>query len=267
MTDGTLDGDSRRPGMSGGTKVVLFLVGGAATACLICCGVAGFFFWKLKGIVENAQVTDPVKVVQAARDIVEMTIPPEFEPKQAVNLLLAKTVSFELKGNPLGSLQIAEFIDTAHTRELIEKQQELAWQAAKAASRKAKQATPPPIAGQPDAPEAGAEEPKADKLEADKPEAGSPDAPEMEQAAADEEEKDAPEKAPAVTEEHKTRDYDIRSQKVAVDFKKLTEENGSIMHHVTATFKGKNGLVTIVLILPDANYDEAKVDAMLKSIR
>lgn len=76
-----------RQGMSGGMKflVTILIVGGVCG--VLCCGVGGYFAYKLKQGFQFTQNPDEVKEKSAA--IAKMTIPDQFHPTLAMKLDLA----------------------------------------------------------------------------------------------------------------------------------------------------------------------------------
>ncbi|MEX0979176.1 MAG: hypothetical protein WDZ48_10005 [Pirellulales bacterium] len=74
-----------RPGMSGGTKVLLGLGIGCGVLVLLCCGVfgiGGYFFGRS---VQHAMSEDPATIRNVTDSIVTIEIPPPLEPKMSLD--------------------------------------------------------------------------------------------------------------------------------------------------------------------------------------
>ncbi len=72
----------KKPGMSTTTKVLIVLACAGGFMCLLCCGGGIYFAQNIKKGVTN----DPKEVAQRAKDIAEMDVPANFQPKAAMDI-------------------------------------------------------------------------------------------------------------------------------------------------------------------------------------
>jgi hypothetical protein len=67
-------------------------------------------------------------------------------------------------------------------------------------------------------------------------------------------------------ESTETREFTIGGEKVPFEFIKGTSAQGP-SRQVVGVFQGRNGVIMVMLIVPESDYDEAAVVRMLESIR
>ncbi len=78
--------ESRPPGMSGTTKVLLGLGIGCGVLALLCCGGAGVtMYWFGKSIQESMS-KDPAKIREVTNEIVTIDIPASFQPEMSMDM-------------------------------------------------------------------------------------------------------------------------------------------------------------------------------------
>lgn len=73
-----------------------------------------------------------------------------------------------------------------------------------------------------------------------------------------------------VAQSTETKTFKVNGEDVEFDFVKGTrpgDSSGTIYRQVTGTFQGKNGIVMLMLFIPDSEYDEEAVSKMIQSIR
>jgi hypothetical protein len=68
-------------------------------------------------------------------------------------------------------------------------------------------------------------------------------------------------------ESSETREFTIDGEKVAFEFIKGTARGGGPTRQVVGVFPGRGGIVMLMLIIPESDYDEAAIMRMLESIR
>lgn len=85
---------------SKGSNVLFILLAGFGVICVICCGISGIVGYRVTQMVREAISTDPVKITAMTRDILDITIPPDYEPKSGINFGFVKTVIYVNRVKP-----------------------------------------------------------------------------------------------------------------------------------------------------------------------
>ncbi|MBS0265053.1 MAG: hypothetical protein JSS02_24190 [Planctomycetes bacterium] len=71
-----------------------------------------------------------------------------------------------------------------------------------------------------------------------------------------------------VTQSKETRKFNINGEAAEFDFIKGNRPGDTaVIRQVIGSFKGRSGVVMLILVVPDSEYDEEAVIAMIKSIR
>jgi hypothetical protein len=88
--------EASKQGMSPAIKVLLIVGGVGGFFLLLCCGGIGLFAWKFKGVIEEITVTkDADEIRRRTGKIIEIDIPPEFEPVVGHELFFMRWVGYE----------------------------------------------------------------------------------------------------------------------------------------------------------------------------
>lgn len=90
------DPTAPKPGMSLAVKVLLIVGGIGGFLLLLCCGGAGFLFWKAKDVFERFAITTDADEIQGRLDnIVRIDLPDDFHPTIGMELGVMRWVGFE----------------------------------------------------------------------------------------------------------------------------------------------------------------------------
>lgn len=110
------DPEQRKPGMSTTVKVLLLLGGIGGICSLLCCGGAFILVNRAQQILEDAGINfkdivtvEPEAIRERTQKIAKLEIPPGFEPKQAVDMVIMKYAIYTKGANADSSLVLMEF--------------------------------------------------------------------------------------------------------------------------------------------------------------
>lgn len=240
-------GNPHSQGMSGGTKVLLgFLVFGGICA-LVCCGGVGFVYYKFKEAVD--MTVAPAEVEARAQEIVQFKAPARFQPAMAMKVK-ANGGSFNVVTYHAaavgGSMTISE---TSTPFEEAKDHPEEALEEIKEMQRDKAGAPAVGVGSEPAEPAAPGE--SMEPAEAESPET-PPATPDVKQNPAE------------------TKERVIRGQKVTVHYSKdFNPGTGKHLRSMHVVVPGKTpGTSAIVrLMVPEAAWDDAEVEALLDSLQ
>lgn len=246
-------GNPKKQGMSGGSKVLMgFLVFGGICA-LACCGVGGFVYYKFKQAFD--MTVTPAEVEARAQEIVQVKIPARFKPVMAMKMNLGEVrtslANYQI-GPGGGTISIIEsstpFEQAKDQAEQIQQQMKQAQRGNAGPAAPSPSPSPAPV-------EVEKEEPPA----------------EGEMKPADGEEPKTPAEMPEEGEEKtEIKERTIRGQKVQVKYAHSTEENtGKKTRSMTVVVPGKTPDMSVVITMevPEADWNEAEVEAFVDSIQ
>ncbi|MGQ0633919.1 MAG: hypothetical protein ACT4QC_04875 [Planctomycetaceae bacterium] len=210
-----LEGPQRRSSSASRWLVAVGIIGGICL--LVCCGGVLGVGWWVSHLVENAAIEDPEKVRELSRQIVEIDVPPQFEPVQGSDIMFFRMVSYRHKTEPEGELTLVE-------------------------------------ANQ----QAGAHDFSIDDEPADLSPAGEGqaegDSPEAENSDAD-----------AV--HYETREFEVAGSPVTFEVGAYKSDAGHPLRSVSGSFRGRRGQVTLSVVAPEDELNDAALERLMKSIR
>lgn len=77
-------------------KILLIVFGSlAGLAILGCCGTVGVFYFVAQQALKDADLKNPADIQRVTAEMTDITIPPEFVPKQASSVFFVKTAQYE----------------------------------------------------------------------------------------------------------------------------------------------------------------------------
>ena len=79
-------GQTSPPGMSSGTKALLIVLIVLGILMLLCCGVAGVFFFSVGKWAQDAMSQDPVRIRATTQEMVDMDLPAELQPQMMLDM-------------------------------------------------------------------------------------------------------------------------------------------------------------------------------------
>lgn len=92
-----------KKGMGSGLKIFLFLVVGFGVLAVVCCGIFGYFSYRVVQTAKDAVSEDPEKIRQVTGEMAQLDMPADFEPKMSMNFEIPFTgqhVKFAIWSGP-----------------------------------------------------------------------------------------------------------------------------------------------------------------------
>jgi hypothetical protein len=102
------DEEQRPRGMSTTTKVLLTLAAVGGVFLLLCCGGVFYGVQQFQKFAKDAVKTNPADVRQATAEIIHIDLPPEFEPKQSMDMIFMKMVIWQHRKDRSATVMISQ---------------------------------------------------------------------------------------------------------------------------------------------------------------
>ncbi len=93
MVEDNFQRPSPRP--SGGSSVLVWVLGIGAVCLVVCCGGFGVMAWRLKSFVADMATSDPAEIRKQTAEMVDITIPEKYTPVQGMNLVVFHMVMYQ----------------------------------------------------------------------------------------------------------------------------------------------------------------------------
>src|SRR5688500_11557234 len=105
------------PRKSGGSNVLLWILGIGALCLVVCCGAEGVMAWRVgnaaKNLVANLATSDPAEIRQQTAEMVDIDIPDTYRPVQGMNMVAIRMVMYQTDAAADGSMGMLMLMEMA----------------------------------------------------------------------------------------------------------------------------------------------------------